>query len=71
MDKELDKEPEDNDYLRYKRKKWARRLNDNCENRSSENFREWDVDDLFPWKGWAVRGYCCYDGRVDWEVCNN
>lgn len=64
-------EPNDNKYFRHKRKQWARRLNENCENKDDNDFREWDADDLFPKDGWDVRAHCCYDGRVDWKVCES
>lgn len=52
------KESTDNKYFRHKRKTWARRLNENCENKDCKEFREWDSQELFPYEGSNVSQHC-------------
>lgn len=61
----------DNKYFRHKRKQWALRLNEHCENKDDEHFIEWGADDLLPREAWDVRTHCCYDHRVEWRICDS
>lgn len=66
-------EPKENKYFRHKRKEWATRLNEHCENKDCEEFREWDANELFPNGGWNVRSYCWYsnDDGESWDTCDS
>lgn len=57
-------ELEDDKYFKHKRKGWVCKLNENCEHKTHERFRERDVLDLFP----PIRGACLYpiDKYSDW-----
>lgn len=55
---------EDNKYFKHKRKEWAHQLNENCEHKTHERFRERDAYDLFP----PIKGACLrpIDKYSDW-----